>query len=236
MIISKDKTVAEVVAKKMGSDRVFSKYKIDFCCGGGATMDVACEESGVQFEVLKNEIEAIATKISSDYNLSELNINALIKEIKSEYFNYFDENSLQLLPLASKVAEVHGAQHPEVIEVSNLFKGLALEISKVIKTSEKNLFVLIIELNKNPEKISDNQHQNFRKWTNEIGISQKLILNTLDEIKNISNSYHIPESACSSYKFLYEKLQEFDHQYHRYLHIERNIFIPKVLKKYSINK
>ncbi len=52
MGITKEKTVAEVVAKKMGADQVFSKYKIDFCCGGGTTLEVACKESGVEFEVL----------------------------------------------------------------------------------------------------------------------------------------------------------------------------------------
>jgi len=49
----------------MGADQVFSKYKIDFCCGGGATLEIACKESGVEFEVLKKEIETIRKKISN---------------------------------------------------------------------------------------------------------------------------------------------------------------------------
>jgi len=64
MNITKENTVSEVVAKNMGADQVFSKYKIDFCCGGGATLEVACKESGVEFEVLKMEIETISNKIS----------------------------------------------------------------------------------------------------------------------------------------------------------------------------
>ena len=76
MNITKEKTVAEVVAQNMGSDQVFSKYKIDFCCGGGATMEAACKESNVEFEVLKSEIETIANKIS---NVQEPKINHLLK-------------------------------------------------------------------------------------------------------------------------------------------------------------
>ncbi|HEY9168005.1 MAG TPA: DUF542 domain-containing protein [Lutibacter sp.] len=68
MNITKENTVAEVMAQNMGADHVFSKYKIDFCCGGGATLEAACKESGVEFEVLKKEIEAISNKISNtDY-------------------------------------------------------------------------------------------------------------------------------------------------------------------------
>jgi len=65
MKITKQNTVAEVVAQNMGADQVFSKYKIDFCCGGGATLEIACKESGVEFEVLKKEIETIRKKISN---------------------------------------------------------------------------------------------------------------------------------------------------------------------------
>lgn len=65
MNITKENTVAEVMAQNMGADHVFSKYKIDFCCGGGATLQAACKESGVEFEVLKKEIEAISNKISN---------------------------------------------------------------------------------------------------------------------------------------------------------------------------
>ncbi|MEX1382465.1 DUF542 domain-containing protein, partial [Lutibacter sp.] len=51
MEITKESTVAEVVSKNLGSDYVFSKYKIDFCCGGGMSLDAACKESGVTFEI-----------------------------------------------------------------------------------------------------------------------------------------------------------------------------------------
>ena len=57
MEITKESTVAEVVSKKVGSDHVFSKYKIDFCCGGGDSLEKACKESGIEFEILKQEIE-----------------------------------------------------------------------------------------------------------------------------------------------------------------------------------
>ena len=65
MNITKENTVAEVLAQNLGADQVFSKYKIDFCCGGGAMLKVACKESNVEFEVLKKEIETIANKISN---------------------------------------------------------------------------------------------------------------------------------------------------------------------------
>jgi len=39
-----DKTVAEVVAENIKTAHIFKKYGIDFCCGGGITIDKACEK------------------------------------------------------------------------------------------------------------------------------------------------------------------------------------------------
>lgn len=64
MNITKEKKVAEVVAENIGADQVFSKYKIDFCCGGGITMEAASKASGVTFETLKFEIEIIKNKLT----------------------------------------------------------------------------------------------------------------------------------------------------------------------------
>ena len=68
MSITKEDTVAEVVSKNVGSDHVFSKYKINFCCGGGDSLEKACRESGVAFEKLKFEIESIKITLLLNQN------------------------------------------------------------------------------------------------------------------------------------------------------------------------
>ena len=73
MNIIKEKTVAEVIAENVGSDRVFSKYKIDMCCGGGVTIEDACKERGVEFEIVNHEIEIIKNIIVGNSNLIDLN-------------------------------------------------------------------------------------------------------------------------------------------------------------------
>ncbi len=230
MEITKQNTVAEIVAKNMGSDRVFSKYKIDFCCGGGVTMEVACKESGVAFEVLKNEIEKIATKISSEVNPIDLDSNNLTHEVEKVYYNYFNENIQQLLPLAKKVAEVHGNQHKEVIEINTLFKEIAFALTKMIEASKLNLLSLIEKTNKSNNKISSELKKDFSSMIYQNDIAQNLMINSFKEIVKLSSNYMVPESACSSYKLLYQKLHEFEFQLHKYIHFEKNILFPKVLK------
>lgn len=42
MEIIKDKTVADYVTENIKTAHIFKKYGIDFCCGGGITIEKAC--------------------------------------------------------------------------------------------------------------------------------------------------------------------------------------------------
>ena len=233
MNINKENTVAEIVSKKLGSDHVFSKYKIDFCCGGGMTLEAACKENKVEFETLKQEIEAINTKIGGEQNLNDLDISSLIEQAKEEYHNYFVKTLPQIMPFAAKVAEVHAGHNPEVVEINTLTKGIEIVVTEMIENSQFNLYPAIEEilnLNNISNEISTKQLEILKNAIRNNETAKKLIGDTLKEITTLSSHFLAPEDACNSFKFLYEKLHEFAHQLHKYMHFEKNVFIPKVLK------
>jgi len=233
MNITKENTVAEIVSTKLGSDHVFSKYKIDFCCGGNMTLEAACKENKVDFEMLKQEIETINLKIGGESNLNDLNISSLIEIAKEEYHNYLDENVSQIIPIATKVAEVHGLENPEVIEINVLINGVEIVVHEMIKNFNNTLYPTIEEiltLNNFSADISKNQIENVKRSVKKSEIAHQLVSDTFKEISNLSSHYLVPEGVCNSYRFLYEKLQELDHQFQKYVHFNKHVFIPKVLK------
>ena len=59
MDITKEKTVADVVTENIKTAHVFKKHGIDFCCGGGITIEKACKKNEVDYDILKNELEII---------------------------------------------------------------------------------------------------------------------------------------------------------------------------------
>lgn len=46
-------------------------------------------------------------------------------------------------------------------------------------------------------------------------------------IRKITNDYELPNDACNSYMYLYEKLKEFEDDLFRHIHLENNILFPK---------
>lgn len=233
MSITKEKTVAEVVTENVGADHVFSKYKIDFCCGGGMSLEEACKDSGVEFETVKLEIENIKNIIAGDSDLSKLDLIGVIKHATNAHHNYLNENITQLVPLAAKVAEVHGYDHKEVVEINILFSKVVSELGEQIALEENVLFPFVtkfIEQEKskteNAQTITDILEQSIKN----IEAAYILAGDTFKSISKLSSNYTVPVGACNSYRFLYEKLEEFEHELHKYIHFEKNILFPKLLK------
>lgn len=232
MNITKEKTVADVVTENVGADHVFSKYKIDFCCGGGMKLEDACKESGVAFETVKKEIEDIKNIIAGNSDLNSMNVLGLIKHATTEYHEYFDGIIAQLSPLAAKVAEVHAQEHPEVVEVNILFSKVVSEISEQISLEENVLFPFIekfrdqeISFTENEETITETLKKSIKSIKSGLAIGAE----NLKQIAITTSNYTLPVGACNSYTFLYKNLEEFEHKLHKYIHFEKNILFPKLL-------
>lgn len=219
--------------KKHGADHVFSKYKIYFCCGGGDSLEKACKESGVEFEVLKHEIETINSTISSVSKLDDLDIQSLIGIAKDEFHVYISDTIFELIPLSDKVADVHGANHNEVVEINLLFTSVETTLTEMLKNSILSLYPIISEIINLPNPASDfsiEQLEELQRSIKRNEIAQILTGDTFKEISKLSSNYVAPDGACSSYQFLYKKLQEFELEIHRYMHLEKNVIIPKTLQ------
>ena len=69
MNITKDKTVAAVVTENIKASHIFKKYNIDFCCGGGISIEKVCEKNGLDPEILMAELNnlVVITEDSNDY-------------------------------------------------------------------------------------------------------------------------------------------------------------------------
>lgn len=233
MNITKENTVAEVVSKKLGSDQIFSKYNIDFCCGGGVNLETACKESGVEFEILKQEIEAINSKITGESTADDLDIFSLIAIAKNHYHTYISDTIFETLSLAEKVASVHGTQHKELIEINLLLINIESVLTEMLKNSILSLYPIINEILNLENPVADfsiAQLQELQKSIKRNEIAQILVGNAFKEISKLSSNYLVPQDACSSYQFLYKKLIEFEYKMHQYIHLEKNVMIPKMLK------
>lgn len=233
MNITKNKTVAEVVTENIKSAHIFKKYGIDFCCGGGITIEKACAKKEVDYSVLIEELSAIDKVTSNAYNYDNWDLGFLIDHIQNVHHTYVEENIPLLIQYANKVASVHGHHYTEVVEINNLFTEVANELSAHMRKEELILFPYVKQMVKaekegvkaapphfgtvkNPIQMMENEHENAG--------------DILKEIARLSNNYSPPEDACNTFRALYAKLDEFEQDLHQHIHLENNILFPKAIQ------
>jgi regulator of cell morphogenesis and NO signaling len=232
MITIEEKTVAEVVSENIKTAHVFKKYGIDFCCGGGITIDKACKQGKIDFDNLKNELLAV-DEVTRGYDYNKWELDFLIDHILNVHHTYVEESIPLILQYSERVAKVHGHHFIEVLEINNLFKEIANELTSHMKKEETILFPYIKQLLKSKNEGLDFETPSFGSVNNPIQMMEEeheSAGNIFKEIAVLTNNYSPPEEACNTFRALYSKLDEFEQDLHQHIHLENNILHPKAIR------
>lgn len=227
--------VGELVAADYRLATVFKKFGIDFCCGGGKTVQAVSASKGIELDVLEKEL-ANATKNRDSSGLSDAvrwNLDFLADYIVNVHHNYIRESIPVLLEFTQRVAKVHGQGNPEVLEVAHLFAELAIELEQHIMEEEKTLFPYIKELvsaDKNGTVVGSPEFASAEDPIDAMEHDHDNAGELMRTIRTLSNDYTPPEYACNTYRVSYAKLQEFEDDLHRHVHLENNILFPGAIK------
>lgn len=232
MNIKEDNTVAEIVVKNIKAAHIFKKYGIDFCCGGGITLEKACAKNNANLDALIAEIEDLENSTSKSYNYSKWELDFLVDHIINIHHTYVEESIPILLQYANKVAKVHGHHYSELIEINQLVENVVKELAAHMKKEELILFPYIKHLVKASREETEPKPPHFGTIENPIQMMHEEHDYAGDVFKRIAvltNNYKTPEGACNTFKALYSKLEEFEQDLHQHIHLENNILFPKAI-------
>jgi len=226
-------TVGEIVTKDFKTTSVFSKYGIDFCCGGNQTLEEACKKQTIDVAELQKELDEVAQSKGDSIDFNSWSLKLLADYIEETYHTYIKEKTPVLLQLLKKIKEVHGERHPELLKIYDLFYQSAMNLSMHLQKEERILFPLIKEL-------SDAQKSGHPLEESHCGSVQNPISVMMDEhetegerfemISKLSGKYKTPQDGCNSYRAAYEMLDEFERKLHEHIHLENNILFPKAIE------
>lgn len=230
MVINEEKTVAEIVTQNIKAADVFKRHGIDFCCGGGVTIQKACKKNGVDYKILEGELKSIGNNIPKAFNYNNWQLDFLIDHIQNIHHSYVEESIPIMLEYSNKVAKVHGHHYSEVVRINKLVKEVAQELTGHMKKEELILFPYVkqLVLSKNENRKPMTPH--FGSVNNPIAMMEnehETAGDIFKEIAVLTNNYTPPKEACNTFKALYVKLEEFEQDLHQHIHLENNILFPK---------
>lgn len=226
------KTVAEMVTENIRTAHIFKKYGIDFCCGGGITLDKACKKYNADFDQLMNDLLNVDNSTSRATNYNSWELDFLTDHIINVHHSYVEENIPLLLQYSARVAQVHGLHYSELLEIQELVKEVAGELSAHMKKEELILFPFIKKMVKAKKEGSELPQPHFGSVDNPIKMMETEHEDAgelLRRISLLSNHYTPPQRACNTYRAFYAKLDEFEQDLHQHVHLENNILFPKSL-------
>ncbi len=231
MTLTSATTVGAIVAEDFRTAEIFAAHGIDFCCGGKIPLAEICREKGLDLATLQQEIAvAKSAPVDRSHNYSAWALPFLADYIVNTHHAYLNENTAQIAAYAHKIAGVHGAHHPEVLEIASIFDKIATDMADHLREEEEVLFPAIKRIDaariagKPPAALDveaikaslvklDHEHQ-------EIG-------DAVHRIRHLANGYALPGDVCNTFAVTYQKLQEFEDDLHKHVHLENNILFPK---------
>ena len=242
MNIQEKTTIGDFVAHDFRTAAIFTKYGIDFCCKGQRTIEEVCTKKNINEANLLNDLNAVlSTKDDSRIDFNSWPLDVLIDYIEKTHHRFVEEKTPILLQFLDKLCSVHGSNHPELFEITKLFKGSADELAPHIKKEELILFPFIKKMMNATKSHDSIGKPNFGTVKNPISTMMEEHDNEGERFRTIAsltNNYTPPEDACDTYRVTFAMLEEFEQDLHKHIHLESNILFPKAkaLEKFFSNE
>ncbi|HEY9793301.1 MAG TPA: iron-sulfur cluster repair di-iron protein [Candidatus Obscuribacterales bacterium] len=224
-------SVGQLVAERSGRACVLEAHGIDYCCGGKFSLEEACRQRGVSLDEVMNQL-AQADQLKSDVDSIDwrtANLRDLIEHIVSRYHEPLKRELPRIAALADKVARVHGARHPEMIEVRNVFVRFKTQLELHMQKEEAVLFPFIERMAsedvmptlvcgsgvEHPIAVMTQEHDEAGE--------------ALGSMRQLTRDFAAPADACNSFKALLADLAEIESEMHQHVHRENSILFPRAL-------
>lgn len=219
------KPVGEIVAEDYRTAQVLRSYGLDFCCGGGRTLEKACSSKKIELEQVVADIEALDLMDNTEDNYNEWSLDFLTDYIVNNHHSFVRKMLPEISFYAEKVARVHGERDPELYDILHNVQLLRSEMLGHLQKEEEELFPQIKELvtQKKTGSVKSAIVEALEEEHDKAG-------DLMARIEELTNGFNPPSNACASYRVLFQNLEGFQQDLHKHVHLENNILFPKALK------
>lgn len=213
------------------SSDVFKKNQIDFCCGGNVPLHEAAARKSIDVKDLITELKDLyANHPAGPEDMefwTQTPSNKLVWHIQERYHRATEEELKQMSPYVTKVMNVHGENHPELVKVYELFQKLKEEMIEHMKKEEAETFPKLLSLDEPSTENQDKIIEEILLLEKEHDFTGAL----LEELRDVTNQFTPPAEACGTYRLVYKRLDELESHTLMHIHLENNILFPRYFER-----
>lgn len=223
-------TVGRIAANNPSAAKVFAKYRIDFCCGGGASLKQACEQKNLSPAALLGEIEQAAAKPGRLLRWNERKLSELAEHIVLRYHTYLRSELPRLDQLLEQSLRAHPGDSRDLWKpLQTIFRQFTVDLTIHMNKEEAVLFPWIEEL----EAVAGHGAKAISRGDSLGGPIRALehehdsASGTLGGIRRLTSCYQAPPDAGSTVFALYEGLKGLEEDLRIHVHLENSILFPR---------
>lgn len=222
-----NETLADVVVNDPSRARTLDRLGLDYCCGGAETLDDACARAGLDVSEVVAQLDTAATAgVGENHSCGGMSPAELVRHLVDVHHAYLHAELPDLDRVAQKVLDVHGMRHRELYEVRALVAALGDDLEPHMLKEERVLFPAILELERGPAQFPFGSVANPIKV---MGTEHDRVGEILAGLRTVTSDYAVPDDACASYRNLYERLTELEHDTHLHVFEENHLLFPEAV-------
>lgn len=217
--LSPTRRLADLATTLAGASRVFTRHRLDFCCGGQRDLASACLDKGLDPDAVLTEITAESKRPDSFQRWDEREPGELIEHILAHFHQPHRAELERLLLLARKVERVHADKPSCPHGLADHVARMQVELEQHMQKEEQVLFPLIRSgrgrAARIPVQVMESEHRDHAR--------------NLARLDALTGDYVPPAEACTSWGALYLGLHELKRDLMFHIHLENNVLFPKAL-------
>lgn len=214
----RDRSLGELALSVPRASALFRKHDLDFCCGGRQTLLKAATRQNLDLEAIEAELAALsATPLEKDWRSAPL--PEIIDHIIVRYHDRHREQLPELILQATKVERVHAAKASVPRGLTKYLTMLHEELTSHMMKEERILFPMIKQgmgsQAGGPVSVMESEHDEAGEL--------------LEVIKHTINNVTPPDDACTTWRALYNGINEMIDDLMNHISLENNVLFPRAL-------
>ncbi|WP_426449323.1 iron-sulfur cluster repair protein YtfE [Siccibacter colletis] len=214
----RDRSLGELALSVPRASALFRKHDLDFCCGGRQTLLKAATRQNLDLEAIESELAALsATPLEKDWRSAPL--PEIIDHIIVRYHDRHREQLPELILQATKVERVHAAKASVPRGLTKYLTMLHEELTSHMMKEERILFPMIKQgmgsQADGPVSVMESEHDEAGEL--------------LEVIKHTTSNVTPPDDACTTWRALYNGINEMIDDLMNHISLENNVLFPRAL-------
>ena len=221
-------TLAEAVDASPQLAREFEKRGLDYCCGGGRTIDESCTFAGLDPSATVAELSALAVT-AEPAEWTTMTADALVDYLEATHHRYLWDELPRVTTLVDKIVTVHGERHPELVEIAACFAEVRADLEPHLMKEERVLFPMIREL----AASTDAPTFHCGSLRNPISVmltEHDAVGDLFATLRLLTGGYTPPADGCATYAACFAAMAEIEADTHLHIHKENNVLFPLVVQ------